>query len=155
MFSLKKIFTQFLIVQNDWLAICQRDQRLPSNLRLSTQRMRAGWSSHRWRGMGQHLQVQKCLLALTGLRTVGWMKTGLSRDSVWQPYGEQYSEGFPEFHFGSSKIQSHIKELRQRGGVSKAGRWQGCSALGSAGRVLRDQRMLRFYLFSQVTGFCG
>lgn len=127
----------------------QRGQRLPSECKLSMQKTRAGWSSCRGRSFCQHLSSSNAPLAL-----IGWVKTGLSRDSGWQPSRELYSDwGFPNFIWNDLYVQFHIKEMKQRGDVSKAARWQGQAALSSRGTILRDQQDVEgSFLFSSKMG---
>lgn len=50
-------------------------------------------------------------------------------------------------------MQFHIKEMKQRGAVSKAARGQGQAALSSRGKILRDQQDVEgSFLFSSKTG---
>lgn len=121
----------------------QRGQRLPSECKLSMQKTRAGCSSCRGRSFCQHLSSSNAPLAL-----IGWVKTGLSRDSGWQPSRELYSDwGFPKFIWNDLYMQFH------RGDVSKAARWQGQAALSSRGTMLRDQQDVEgSFLFSSKMG---
>lgn len=129
----------------------QRSQSLLSELKLSTQRPRASWSSHKWWGFCQYLQQQcpPCSSWPTYYwPSEDWLEQRQWLAATWRTVPR--SGDSPNFILSDLYMQSHMKDVRQRGDVSKAAGDRDVQPLAAEARFWGISRTLRFHLFFQV-----
>lgn len=124
----------------------QRDQSLLSELKLSTQRLRASWCSHK--GFCQYLQPH--CPPCSSWPMPYWLSEDWPEQREWlaatwrtvRRWGDS-----PNFILNDLYMQSHMMDMRQRGDVSKAAGDRDVQPLAAEARFWRISRTLRFHLF--------